>query len=165
MSCLYVSVLSNLCVKNGLRVCFYSHWVVVRSKSWVPMKSHRCGLHLHCDQTWAWRSGRCIRALLDHSHAIIIFKRSRTVNQNSQDCFMMKWKHVKNIYFKILSCFHLFSYVRPAARRSACRTGTPRFLWAVNNIEEGQSVLYRYCEQTFDYTMKAIHRVKTMHKH
>lgn len=41
-------------------------------------------------------------------------------------------------YFKMLFCFHLFSYVRPAARRSACRTGTPRFLWAVNNIEEGQ---------------------------
>lgn len=38
------------------------------------------------------------------------------------------------ILFLDLFFFHLFSYVRPAARLSAFRTGTPRFLWAVNNI-------------------------------
>lgn len=90
MSCLRVSVISNLCVKNGLRVHFYSHWVAVRSKSWVPLNIHRCGLHLHCDQTWSWRSGCCIGAMLDHCDTIIIFKGSVQVKLKSQDCFMLK---------------------------------------------------------------------------
>lgn len=81
-------MLPNLCVKDGFGVCFYSHWVVVGSESLVPLKLHRRGLHLHCDQTRPWRSGWCIRALLDHSHhTVIVFKSSVQVKQNPQDSF------------------------------------------------------------------------------
>lgn len=38
-------------------------------------------------------------------------------------------------YFFVQYNFNLFSYVRPAARCPLCRMGTPRFLWAVKDIE------------------------------
>lgn len=112
LMCLWVSVLSNLCVKDGLRECFYSPWVVVRSKSWVPLKIHRCGLHLHCDQTRSWRSGWCIRALLDHSQTVIVFKSSVQFKQNSQDSFHWSKNRRETVLYSTFcsgfTCFHMF---------------------------------------------------------
>lgn len=74
-----VSVLSNLCVKNGLRISLHDHRVGVWSREGVLLKILKFGLHVHCNQTGPRGSGSgvcCIRALLNHSHTVIVFEGS-----------------------------------------------------------------------------------------
>lgn len=112
-----VSVLSNLCVKNGLRISLHGHWVCVWSREGVLLKILKCGLHVHCNQTGPWGSGSgvCrIRALLNHSHAVIVFEGSLQSTWNlcfSPVCVKYSRKALSHYFFVLynreFTCFRM----------------------------------------------------------
>lgn len=118
-SCIYV--LSNLCVKNWLRIGLNSDWVVVQSRLCVIMKILKFWLHLNSDQARPRRSGSgfwCVGALLNHSHTVVVFKSSAQETQHSgfmclshrclQTIARLFLTHCFNMYNSVFTCFRMF---------------------------------------------------------